>query len=155
MAYPEVQTLEEALVIIEVKRLRLLNPNNHNFLCINIHFEREINSQDIIANTNKAAEALNEYFLNDLHIISLVYRDYFGKIHSLLIVRDIEKSMDVSFTYYLEPRLIQEIFVNALPHFYISVVTNLALFSFNGDNCELPYDGVFHVECSAFVNTAQ
>ena len=56
---------------------------------------------------------------------------------------------------YLEPIEVQSIFANALQNFYISSVSQRALFSFKGKDGELAYDGVFHVEHTAQLNSAQ
>lgn len=155
IGYPNVQTLEEALSIIETKRLKLHNPYNHNFLCIHIRYIPNIVSEDAVEYTNKVANSLSKHFHNDLYIISLVYRDDSGILHSVIIISDIEKSLDMSTMNYLEPIEVQSIFANALQNFYISPAAHRALFSFNGIDSELAYDGVFHVEHTAQLNSTQ
>ena len=61
--FDHISTLDNAISIIEDKRITLQNPYAHTFLCLELKYDESTTSQTMIASTNKVADALNAYFL--------------------------------------------------------------------------------------------
>lgn len=147
--YPMVNTLPDALDIIEEKRKTLINPDNHTFLCLELLLNGVTNPNELSAITDRLADAINIHFHNDLFIISLVYLDKINTTHAVLCLSDIERSLPESSKFYLHSEVIDEIFANALLEFTVEQQTYKSLYLFRGVTAPLPYNGILHVELDA------
>ena len=145
--YPHIQTLPEALQVIDEKRKTLTNPTRHSFLCIEMEYEDIKDNDRRFSLSTHVADSINSFFNNDLFIVSLLYQDEQNISHSLIIISDIEKSLEKTSSFYLETNLLHQIIAGSLADCSIENVCYKSLYLFNGKDAELAYDGVIHVNC--------
>lgn len=144
--YPAVTSLDEALDIIEKKRLSLINKYQHHFIVFDLEFDQGLDVDSIRKLGNHLADTFNETFNNDLFIISLVYENG-SKILSNIIISDMEISLDKSSETHLTSDMIDQIMEEALGDEYDIWLREHAIYVFNSDSKEehLAYDGCYHV----------
>lgn len=143
---PDILSLSDALNLIENKRITLSNPYNHTFLCIEFLYDN-IDSISTLAKNNKIiANALNAEYDNDLFIISYIYKDTHEQTHAILCISDIEKSLPASSLTSLPLDVFSNIFAEHLSEYYFDKQLYDSLYTFNGVNNNLPYDGIVHVK---------
>ena len=150
--YPTVNTLSEALGIIEEKRKTLKNPNHHTFLCLELILNDYTNSHELSEAADKLADTINTYFGNDLFIMTMIYLGETNILHTVLCISDIERSLSESSTFYLNSELISNLFKNSFSDYKLDQQIYHALYSFSGISNPLPYDSIFHVKLCASKN---
>lgn len=146
--YSNAKSLEDALDIIEAKRVNVLKPYNHTFLCIDLS-TRLYNSMSEFINQNKnIATAINKFYDNDLFIISLVYKDNNDYLHSILVISDMECSLEEPTTRYLSEDILLPLINDTSNDTYYSEIFFEALYSFlpKEPTKPLAYDGVLHIK---------
>ena len=145
--YSNVKTLKDALNVVERKRLKTTNPYSHTFLCFEIEYEEDTAPDKIINSTDKVADGINSYYLNDLFIISIVFKDEYDKIHAFIFISDLEKSLQESSDFHLSEELLCQLISECLPKFNISPLTYHTIYVFWGEDSDLAYENIFHVKC--------
>ena len=98
--------------------------------------------------TNQIADSINAFFdYNDIFLIALLYQDEQQILHPILILSDIERSLDDVSTYYFSPTDLENIITDRLPDYQLEGIYYKALYLFKGTTVELPYDGIIHISC--------
>lgn len=145
--YPGITTLNDALQIIDAKRKTLLRPYQHSFLSMEVQYEGNNDVIEPYTLTTQIADSINAFFDYDIFLITLLYQDEQQKLHSVLILSDIEKSSDDVSTNYFSPTDLEKIITDTLPDYQLEDIFYTALYQFNGitAEAELPYDGIIHI----------
>lgn len=145
--FPNIQTLDEALHIIDEKRQTLKNPYQHSFICIKFLFEESILPDIQFFMINSIAETLNTYHDNDLFISTMLYSNDPLHIRNMILLSDIERSLSESSSIHFSYTQLPKIINDTLTGYYVSEIVQNALYLFNGDNTELAYDGIIVLQC--------
>ena len=83
-------------------------------------------------------------FYDDLFIIAITYKDTSERLHSLICISDIEKSLDRSSDTHLSMDTLFQIIMDTLLQYTIGLVTYDAIYLFSGQYCALGYDAIYH-----------
>ena len=143
---PNVNSLEDALFVIDKKRQNLINPYQHSFLVIEPIFFSNPSRNSALRTSNDLEEALNTYFKNDLYILSLVYLDNQKNMHSIVVLSDIEISLPESTQNRLTADILYDIILSSFPDANIDSINYDSIYVFNGKDTDLEYDGVVHLK---------
>jgi len=147
IGYPDITTLDDALQVIDAKRNTLNHPYQHGFLCIEIQYESTNDAIDPYSLANLIADSTNAFFNYDIFLITLLYQDEQQKLHPIIILSDIERSLDDVNTYHFTPIDLENIITDHLPDYQLDDICYKALYLFKGTATELPWDGVVHISC--------
>lgn len=143
---PDVNSLEDALFVIDKKRQNLINPHQHSFLVIEPIIYNNSTLNSAIQTSANLAEALNTYFKNDLYILSLIYVDNQKNMHSIVVLSDIEISLPESTQNRLTADMLYDIISSAFLDSNIGSINYDSIYVFNGEDADLEYDGVVHLK---------
>lgn len=145
--FPNVQTLDEALHIIDEKRQTLKNPYQHSFICIEFLFDENICSETQFPLINSIAEALNAYYDNDLFISTMLYSNDSLAVRNMILLSDIERSLSESTSVHFPYTQLPQIINDTLTGYYVPEIIQNALYLFNDDNTKPAYDGIIVLQC--------
>ena len=103
---------------------------------------------DILAPiATRVSDSINDAFENDLFILSFVYKNTGERFHALVILSNIERSLEKPSLKELPPTYLHELIRKALPQYEIGVLYQNALYLFSNKDNTIAYDGIFHISC--------
>ena len=144
---PNIKNLDNFMHAVEQKRKTLSNPIQHNFLCIEVFHNNPMADSDARDCVDTIADALYDFYNQDIFICSIVYQDDFKQDHAIVLISDIEKSLTKSSSEILSIDTLRQNLNYELNGLHISQLLYDALYLFHGDKTELAYDGIIHYRC--------
>ena len=144
---PNLDSLEDYLEIVEQKRQTLSSPYKHSFLCLELECPTYFDTDILAPITIRVSDTINNAFENDLFILSFVYKKTGERFHALVILSNIERSLENPSLKELPSTYLHELIRKALPQYEIGALYQNALYLFSNKDKNIAYDGIFHISC--------
>ena len=144
---PNLDSLEDFLEIVEQKRQTLSSPYKHSFLCLELECPSYFDTDILAPITTRVSDTINDAFENDLFILSFVYKNTGERFHALVILSNIERSLENPSLKELPSNYLHKLIRKALPQYEIGALYQNALYLFSNKDNNIAYDGIFHVSC--------
>ena len=144
---PDLNSLGDYLEIVEQKRQTLSSPYKHSFLCLELECPSYFDTDILAPITTRVSDTINDAFENDLFILSFVYKNTGERFHALVILSNIERSLENPSLKELPSTYLHELIRIALPQYEIGALYQNALYLFSNKDNNIAYDGIFHVSC--------
>lgn len=143
----DIKSLRHYLEIIEQKRQTLSSPYKHSFLCLELDNPTYFDTDLLVAATDRVSRTISSTFDNDLYILSFVYKETGERFRALVILSNIERSLETPTLRKLPPDYLQDLIKTALPQYEIDAVYQNAIYVFSNEDHTVAYDGIIHLSC--------